>query len=271
MVRDRGADTGEVGDLRRPTSDGAHHDASVDWTLAGIDADALAGCVLADRRDLHALVDVTATHRELGAVAPDDGVVTQHRARRVVQRRLDRVRHIHRHVQLGAELRDLVAEDQPRVDTEDLVGLGALALHTHRRIGMGEREVTEVRHHHVEVEVLGQAAPQLHRALVEPDALGRAVVRADDGRVATRTAGTDVVHLKDRDVLGLDAVVLDQVVRRAEAVRTAADDDDVVRLLHRVLLEERASSQETAHETATPSVPTPSAFCAGAATSCMLT
>ena len=54
----------------------------------------LAVRVLADARDLHALVDVRAALGRAGGVAPDHGVVAQHGARRVVERRLDGVRHV---------------------------------------------------------------------------------------------------------------------------------------------------------------------------------
>ncbi len=59
-------------------------------------------------------------------------------------------------------------------------------------------------------------------ALVERGALGRAVVRADDRRVAAGGARADVALLEHGDVA--DAVVLREVVRGREAVRAAADD-----------------------------------------------
>src|SRR4029077_1512487 len=82
-------------------------------------------------------------------------------------------------------------------------------------------------------------------ALVEPDPLGGAVVGADDGRVAARAAGAEVVLLQHRDVR--DAEVLRQVVRGRHAVPAAADDHDVVGLLQLGPLPPGATLEETTH------------------------
>jgi hypothetical protein len=63
--------------------------------------------------------------------------------------------------------------------------------------------------------------------LVDRDALVEQVVRTDDGRVAAGVAAADPAFLDDRDVG--EAVFGGEVVRGAEPVAAAADDDRVVR------------------------------------------
>ena len=94
---------------------------------------------------------------------------------------------------------------------------------------------TRVREHHdaarrvhdVVVELLREVLPQLHRVVVDRDALVEQVVRADDGRVAAGVAAADPALLDDRDVG--ESVLGGEVIGRAEAVAAAADDDRVVR------------------------------------------
>ena len=66
---------------------------------------------------------------------------------------------------------------------------------------------------------------ELDRCVVEPRALGRLVVRAQDRRVTPGGARADVALLEHGDV---GDPVLAQVVRRRQSVRAAADDDHVV-------------------------------------------
>ncbi len=139
---------------------------------------------------------------------------------------------------------DLVGLDPARVDAHQLVGLGALALHRHGALGVREREVAVRRDQQVEVELLRELLVDLEALAVERDALGRLVVGAQDRRVAARAAGADVVHLEHGDVL--DAA-LRQLVGGREAVRAAADDDDVVGGREVALAPERPELEEAAH------------------------
>ena len=162
-------------------------------------------------------------------VAPDDGVVPDDPAGRVVERAHDRVRDAVGEVELRADLLDLVRRHDRGVDPEELVHLGALLRDDHPAVRVRERQVPVLREHHVEVELDREALVELDALLVEGGALGRAVVRADDRRVAARGAGADVRLLEDGDVL--DPVALGEVVRGREPVRAAADDHDVVAAL----------------------------------------
>src|SRR6185437_1202856 len=86
---------------------------------------------------------------------------------------------------------------------------------------------------------------ELDAGLVEARALGRQVVRPDDGRVAARGPGADVALLDHGHVL--HPVVLGQVVGRGHAVGAAADDDGVVARPQRVRAEEPVLAQEPDH------------------------
>ncbi len=160
------------------------------------------------------------------ARSPDDGVVADDPARRVVERADDRIRGSLRKVELGAQLGDARRVDHARVDPEELVDLGALLHRDHRAVRVRERQVPVLREHEVEVELVRQPFVQPDALAVERRAFGRAVVRADDRRVAARRARSDVGLLEDGDVA--DPVALREVVGGCEPVRAAADDDDLV-------------------------------------------
>src|SRR3546814_9662636 len=85
---------------------------------------------------------------------------------------------------------------------------------------------TLVRSHHVVVEILGEALPQLQCMLVERRRLVPQVVGAHDGGVAPGVAAAQPAALHHRD--GADAVQLGQVIGSRQAVAAAADDDHVV-------------------------------------------
>ena len=111
-------------------------------------------------------------------------------------------------------------------DAEMLVDLGAPARGAHRRVGMREREVPALRIHDVHVEVVGEVFPERQRFVVEPHALRRQVVGADDGGVAAGVAAAEIALLEDRDIG--DAVIAGEVVGGRHPVSAAADDHHVV-------------------------------------------
>ena len=91
---------------------------------------------------------------------------------------------------------------------------------------MGQREVAPLGIEQVEIQFAGEVAEEVDTLLVEPRAVAREVVRANDCRVAPGAAPADVAFLEDRHVG--DAVVPGEVVRCAETMPSAADDDGVV-------------------------------------------
>ncbi len=135
---------------------------------------------------------------------------------------------------------DVAADLQRRAEGLRLFRCQPLVVHAVGAVGVHDslhhlRVVHVVREHHhatrrvhdVVVEVLREALPQLQCVLVDRDAFVEQVVRADDGRVAAGVAAADPALLDHRDVG--EAVMGREVVRRAESVAPAADDDRVVR------------------------------------------
>src|SRR5262249_78421 len=79
-----------------------------------------------------------------------------------------------------------------RVDAQELVRLGALALHRHRALRVGQRQVAVRREQQVEVELLRELAVLLEARAVESDAPRRLVGGAQEGRGAPGAAGARV-------------------------------------------------------------------------------
>ncbi len=157
---------------------------------------------------------------------PHDRVVTDDPARRVVERAHDRPGRTIGEIELRAELADPIEADDLRVDSENLIDLGALLHDDHRAVRVRERQVPALREHEVEVELRREPLVQADALAVEVRPLGCAVVRADDRRVPARRARADVRLLEHGDVA--DPVVLREVVRRRKPVRPAAHDHDLV-------------------------------------------
>ena len=99
---------------------------------------------------------------------------------------------------------------------------------------MSESHVAALFEHDIEVEGGGEVLVELHRPVVEPGSLGRQVVGANDGRISTGTAATDVTLLEHGDVG--DSVIACQVIGRGQAMDPTADDDHVVRRLQVVVV-----------------------------------
>ena len=116
-------------------------------------------------------MDLDAHAVGLPSVGPDDRVVSQHAAGRVVQRRHDRERGPLRQIELGTERADLVGIDHAGVDAERAVHLGALVGDVHGTLGVRKRQVPLLREHQVVVELLGELLVEAERLLVEGDAL----------------------------------------------------------------------------------------------------
>ncbi len=163
-------------------------------------------------------------------IAPDDGVVTDDAARGVVQGAHDRVPGVRRDVQAGGLLLYLLRVNDAGVDALELVDLGSPVHGPQRSVGVGQGEMAPPREHDVQVQVGGHRVVQVQRPVVEGHALRCEVVGADDGRVASGAATTDVALVDDGHVC--DAVVLGEVVSGGQAVETTTYDDDVVRVAH---------------------------------------
>ncbi len=108
---------------------------------------------LLEALDLRVRVDLDARAVGAARIAPDDGVVADDPARRVVERADDRVGDVLGDVQLRAQALDLGRVDQPRVDPVQAVDLGAVGHHEHRAVAVRERQVPALGEQQVEVEL----------------------------------------------------------------------------------------------------------------------
>ncbi len=91
---------------------------------------------------------------------------------------------------------------------------------------MREHHHAALRKHHVVVEHLRERLPELDRMVVERGAFVEQVVRADDRRVAAGVAAADPALLEHGDIA--QTVLRGEVIRGAEPMTAAADDDRIV-------------------------------------------
>src|SRR5437588_7236687 len=91
---------------------------------------------------------------------------------------------------------------------------------------MREHQHAALREHHVVVQFLRQALPELDRVVVDSSALVVKIVRADDRGVAAGVAAAEPPLLEHGDIR--DAVDGRQIVRGRQTVAAGTDDDDVV-------------------------------------------
>src|SRR6185369_15646513 len=78
----------------------------------------------------------------------------------------------------------------------------------------------------VVIEILAQTLPELERMIVDRSTFLEEIVGPDDGRVASGVAATDPPLFKQSHVP--DALLFREVIRGAEAMTAAADNDHVV-------------------------------------------
>src|SRR5262245_11985462 len=176
--------------------------------------------------DLEPLVHVDPEALSRRRVAPDDGVVPDDRAWRMVGGTENRMVAAARQVDDRAGLLDLVGPEKDRVDTEGPVQERALALDPERVVRVREPEQAARGKEEIEVELRRETAVEIEARPEERDRLRGLVVGPQNGRVPARAAGADVRALEDCDVT--DAVAARKVVRDREPVSAAADHDDVV-------------------------------------------
>ena len=159
-------------------------------------------------------------------VAPVDRVVANDAAGRMVQRAENRIPGMRARVEARCQLLHLARIDHRRIDALQLVDLGPPMHGAERAVGVGQGEVASLAEHDVDVQVGGHRVVERERAVVEGDTFGRQIVRADDRRVATRSAAPEVALVEDGHIG--DAVIGGEVVGAGQAVDAAADDDHVV-------------------------------------------
>src|SRR5207253_5745942 len=120
---------------------------------------------------------------------------------------------------------NFVPADAPAIHAEQPVRFRALAQGRHAALRMSYGQVSLLREHDVVVKLQRQPFVELDAFVVECHALRRAVVRANDGRVAATGPAAQVAFVENCDI---GDATLGQVIGDGETVHAGADDDDVV-------------------------------------------
>ncbi len=179
--------------------------------------------------DLAILDDVDAERIGRARIAPGDGVVARGAAAPLQGRAQHRIADVVFDVERRAEFLGLGRFQPLIVDSAAPVGVHVALEHLNVVHGVREHHDAARREHDVVIEHLREVLPQLHRMIVERRAFVEQVIRADDRGVAAGVAAADPALLEDRDIR--QSVFLGQIVRSAETVTAAADDDGVVACL----------------------------------------
>ena len=112
------------------------------------------------------------------------------------------------------------------VDTGQAIGVHMTFAHLNVMRIVRQHQHAARRIHHVVVELLGQAFPELQRMLVERRRFLPEVVGADDRGVASGVAAAEPALLQHRDIG--EAVLLGEVIGGREPMPARADDDGVI-------------------------------------------
>ena len=129
-------------------------------------------------------------------------------------------------IEIGQQLHHLAAVEQFGVDAVEPHDVAAprkgIELH---RAG-GQHDLAAVRDHAVEIQLVGQAFPELQGMLEKLGVAVDHIVGADERGVAPDIAGADIGPLEHRHIP--HPVVLGQVIGGGQAMPAAADDDGIV-------------------------------------------
>ncbi len=126
----------------------------------------------------------------------------------------------------GSIWRARLAIQQFGIDAMQPHGIAAPGIGVALGVGVVEVEHAALGDHGVEVEILLQPLPELHRQFVERVVARQQVVGADDRRVAADIAGADIALFQHRDIG--DAEFLGEVIGRRQSMPAAADDNHVI-------------------------------------------
>ena len=133
-------------------------------------------------------------------ISPGNRIVARNPRPVLPQRAVDRESGARRVVEIRRDLADLVTVQDIGIDAVETHRIAAPFQHRHLRVGMPEIELAPLRHHHIEVQVLGETLPQPHRLLIKERVAGRYIVGAHDGRIPACIAAAKIAFLEHRDI-----------------------------------------------------------------------
>ena len=179
-----------------------------------------------DAGDFAVLEDVHPQPVGGAGIAPGHGVVPGGAAPPLERGTQHRIAHVVGDVQGRAVGLRLLRRQPLIVHARGPVGVDVALEHLHVVHRVGQHHHAPLAEHDVVVQLPGQALPQLDGVVVEPRALRKQVVGADDGGVAPGIAAPQPALLDHGDVA--HPVLAGQVVGRAQAVPAATDDHRVI-------------------------------------------
>ena len=106
------------------------------------------------------------------------------------------------------------------------VDLSSLPERPYRGIGMRQRQLSPLRIHDVEINLVRQPLIKLYRLGVKANARGGEVIGANHRGITRRIAATQVGFLQHGNVR--DAVILGEVIRGRHTMPPAADNHHVI-------------------------------------------
>ena len=201
------------------------HFLRADEAPAGLDARDAPGHP-PDAGHLAMLKDIDASGIGAACIAPGDGIVPGDAAAPLQGRAEDRVAHGRRDRDRRTERLDAFRVEPFRIDAVQAVGVHPADRLADIVLGVRQVQYAALAQHDVEIELAGQALPELQPVFVDRSALVPQVVGADDGRVARDIAAGEPALFHHGDIG--DAVFLCQVVGRRQPVAAAADDHDLI-------------------------------------------
>jgi hypothetical protein len=129
-------------------------------------------------------------------------------------------------IQIGQQMAHALAVQQFRIVTLVDHHIAAPRKGIALAVGMKQVDQPACRMHRVIVQVFLQTLPQLERMGIKLRIALLAVICPHDGGVAPHVAATQIALFQHRDIG--HAVVLGQVIGRAQPVTAAADDDGII-------------------------------------------
>ena len=196
---DRQRHAGHVGDQRAPAGGGVDDLAGLDAAAVRLAPRVMRPFAALEPGDLGVGMDLRAARVGAAREAPDDGVVADDAARRVVERAHDRIGRV------------VGRRTSPARASAPRPGRSGASRCRCRRLTSARLAITNIarsvcasvrwphwREQQVEVQLLREPLVELDRGVVEARALRRLVVRAQDRRVAPGRARADVALLEDR-------------------------------------------------------------------------
>src|SRR5260370_12030491 len=158
-------------------------------------------------------------------ITADDGIMANDSPRRMVEPGQDRLVRLLANLHAGNQFADFFHGNKPTINAQQSVCLSALAQSGRPPVGMSDGQVALLRKHDIVIQLQGQLFVELDALIVKCHPLRRAIIGANNGRMAPAGPAAQIPLIEDRD---LADAVLAEVISDGQTMHPGADDDDVV-------------------------------------------